>query len=122
MAPSRSRHPPAPIGESLPSCTGRGATPSSGSTRPQRGPDFDGVLGSVARIPWRGAEINVLVLNSGSSTVRFQIIETDLETIRNDADRRLARGLVERIGGHALLRLESEGKAVVHEDAPLRDH
>lgn len=68
------------------------------------------------------AEINVLVLNSGSSTVRFQIIETDLERIRSDADRRLSRGLVERIGGHALLRLESEGKGVVHEDAPLRDH
>jgi len=29
---------------------------------------------------------------------------------------------VERIGGHALLRLESEGKGAVHEDAPLRDH
>jgi len=66
--------------------------------------------------------MNVLVLNSGSSTLRFQIIDTDLERIEGDADRRLSRGLVERIGGHALLRLESEGRSVVHEDAPLRDH
>jgi len=68
------------------------------------------------------AEINVLVLNSGSSTLRFQIIDTDLQRIEADADVRLARGLVERIGGHALLRLESEGKGTIHEDAPLRDH
>jgi acetate kinase len=78
---------------------------------------------SLARSRETGrADINVLVLNSGSSTLRFQIIDTDLERIEGDADRRLARGLVERIGGHALLRLESEGRGVVHEDAPLRDH
>lgn len=65
--------------------------------------------------------INVLVLNSGSSTLRFQIIETDLERIERDDDRRLARGLVERIGGHALLALES-ATGTVHDDAPLRDH
>ena len=47
--------------------------------------------------------MNVLVLNSGSSTLRFQIIRTDLDRIDRDDDRRLARGLVERIGGHALL-------------------
>jgi acetate kinase len=69
-----------------------------------------------------GVEINVLVLNSGSSTLRFQIIDTDLQRIEADADLRLARGLVERIGGHALLRLESEGKGSAREDAPLRDH
>jgi acetate kinase len=62
------------------------------------------------------------VLNCGSSTVRFQIVQTDLERIRSDGDRRLARGIVERIGGHALLKLESEGKGTVHQDVPLRDH
>ena len=66
--------------------------------------------------------MNVLVLNSGSSTLRFQIIDTDLQRIERDDDRRLSRGLVERIGGHALLRLESKGRGVVYEDAPLRNH
>ena len=54
--------------------------------------------------------------------MRFQIVETNLEMIRSDADRRLARGMVERIGGHALIKLESEEKGVVLEDAPVRHH
>ncbi len=66
--------------------------------------------------------MHVLVLNCGSSSVRFQLIATDLEAIAADADRRLAQGRIERIGGHALISLEVEGRAAVHEDAPLRDH
>ena len=31
--------------------------------------------------------MNVLVLNCGSSSLRFQVIETDLESMGNDADR-----------------------------------
>jgi acetate kinase len=66
--------------------------------------------------------MHVLVLNCGSSSVRFQIIETDLEMIADDADRRLARGRIERIGGHALIELQAEGSSRTLEDAPLRDH
>jgi len=66
--------------------------------------------------------MHVLVLNCGSSSVRFQLIETDLETMARDADRRLAHGLVERIGGHALISLHAEGRPKLLEDAPLRDH
>lgn len=54
--------------------------------------------------------------------MRFQIVETDLEMIEKDSDRRLARGIVERVGSHALIKLEAEGQRVLHEDAPLRDH
>jgi acetate kinase len=64
----------------------------------------------------------VLVLNCGSSSVRFQLIETDLAAIERDADRRLARGSVERVGGHALITLQPAGRPKVIEDAPLRDH
>lgn len=42
--------------------------------------------------------MKVLVLNSGSSSVKFQLIETSLELMREDRDRLLARGAVERIG------------------------
>src|SRR5262245_6357263 len=65
--------------------------------------------------------MHVLVLNCGSSSVKFQLIETDLDVIAKDDDRRLARGVLERIGGHALVTVEVEGRTSRH-DAPLRDH
>jgi acetate kinase len=66
--------------------------------------------------------MNVLVLNCGSSSVKFQVIDTDRERIARDADRRLARGIVERIGGHALITCEATGREPRRWDAPLRDH
>src|SRR6185503_11101075 len=66
--------------------------------------------------------MNVLVLNCGSSSVRFQVIDTDPGAIERDADRRLAQGRIERVGGHALITLQAEGRPKVIEDAPLRDH
>ena len=66
--------------------------------------------------------MNVLVLNCGSSSLRFQVIETDLPRIERDADRRLAWGHVERIGSEALLELRLEGKPTVRRAEPLRDH
>jgi acetate kinase len=66
--------------------------------------------------------MNILVLNCGSSTVKFQIIETDAERIEQDADRRLARGIVERVGGQALIALEAQGQPKERSAEPLRDH
>lgn len=66
--------------------------------------------------------MNVLVLNCGSSSVKFQIVETDLRRIEEDSDRRLARGYLERIGSHSLIGFQAEGRPRVVEDAPLRDH
>jgi acetate kinase len=66
--------------------------------------------------------VNVLVLNCGSSSVKFQAIDTDAERIRDDRDRRLARGIVERIGGHALITCEAAARAPERWDAPVRDH
>ncbi len=42
--------------------------------------------------------MKVLVLNCGSSTVKFQIIETSWSQIAESSDRLLVRGIVERIG------------------------
>ncbi len=42
--------------------------------------------------------MKVLVLNSGSSSVKYQLIETSLDLIEADADKTIARGSVERIG------------------------
>jgi acetate kinase len=66
--------------------------------------------------------MHILVLNCGSSSVKFQIIETDRDKIDQDADRCLAQGIVERIGGHALLSFQAEGQNPVKLDEPLRDH
>jgi acetate kinase len=42
--------------------------------------------------------MNILVLNCGSSSVKFQLIETSPEQMAARSDRRLAQGTVERIG------------------------
>ena len=66
--------------------------------------------------------MNVLVLNVGSSTLKFQVIRTDLEAMRNGEDRRLARGLVERIGGEAVLTLTGGDGRPRRSAESLRDH
>jgi acetate kinase len=42
--------------------------------------------------------MKVLVLNSGSSTVKYQLFETSLELMVANQDRMLTRGIVDRIG------------------------
>ena len=42
--------------------------------------------------------MKILVLNCGSSSIKFQLIETDVHMIEDDTDRCLAKGTVERIG------------------------
>ncbi len=66
--------------------------------------------------------MNILVLNSGSSSLRFQIIQTDLELIEKDADRQLAGGTVSRIGTEALITCQAAGHPKLKLGAPLRDH
>ena len=55
--------------------------------------------------------MNVLVLNSGSSTLKFQLIATDIDRIAEDRDERLCRGQIERIGGEAIIAVQAHGKA-----------
>jgi acetate kinase len=47
--------------------------------------------------------MNILVLNSGSSSLKFQLIATDRERIQQNADQRLCKGEIERIGGEAIV-------------------
>jgi acetate kinase len=65
--------------------------------------------------------MNVLVLNCGSSSVKFQLIATELDLIERGADRRLARGTIERVGGEAIVMLHAEGQEARRSTAPLRD-
>ena len=47
--------------------------------------------------------MNVLVLNAGSSSLKFQLIRTDPALAVGDKDTRLADGMLERIGGEAVI-------------------
>ena len=66
--------------------------------------------------------MNILVLNVGSSTLKFQFIDTDEAAIAAATDRHIARGHIERIGGEAILTLSVDGREPVKTTAMLRDH
>jgi acetate kinase len=66
--------------------------------------------------------MNILVLNCGSSSLKFQVIETDLDVIEKSADRQLAQGVLERIGSESLITVRAAGKPPARRAAPLRDH
>jgi acetate kinase len=66
--------------------------------------------------------MNVFVLNCGSSSLKFQIVETDLEMIEKDEDRLIAKGLIERVGSQALITYEVIGQPSVKMAAPIKDH
>jgi acetate kinase len=65
--------------------------------------------------------MNILVLNSGSSSLKFQLIATDRERIEQNADQRVCKGDIERIGGEAIVTAQvgTQPKAVF--TAPLID-
>ena len=65
--------------------------------------------------------MNVLILNSGSSSLKFQIIATDLDRIKDYKDDRVLKGEVEGLGGEAIVKIryrQEPGKTLT---APLRD-
>jgi len=66
--------------------------------------------------------MNILVLNCGSSSLKFQIIETDLDIIEKNADQQKARGLIERIGGQSLVSFQATGQPAMKQAVALRDH
>jgi acetate kinase len=66
--------------------------------------------------------LKVLVINCGSSSVKFQLVETDAESARAGTDRALAKGLVENIGGTAALKFEVPGRKTVKESAEILQH
>lgn len=65
--------------------------------------------------------MNVLVLNVGSSSLKFELVGTDAERIEANADTRLAGGAVERIGGEAVLSLSAQTGGARRTVAPLRN-
>jgi acetate kinase len=66
--------------------------------------------------------MNILVLNVGSSSLKFQLITTGEEHFAANSDRRLARGQIERIGGEAVWSFRSGEGDPQRGTAALRDH
>ena len=65
--------------------------------------------------------MNVFVLNAGSSSIKFQIVATDLERIRQNKDVRLLRGEVEGIGAEAVVTVQKGDGPKRKFTATLRD-
>jgi acetate kinase len=65
--------------------------------------------------------MNVLVLNAGSSSLKFQLLATSPEQIEADQDQRLCRGQIERIGGEAIFTVQVHGDSKHTWTAPVRD-
>ncbi len=66
--------------------------------------------------------MHILVLNVGSSSLKFQLVDTDEAAIAQARDRRLAKGQIERIGGEAIITFEASGRAPLKSTAAIRDH
>src|SRR2546430_10819131 len=68
--------------------------------------------------------MKVLVLNCGSSTLKFQLIEVSTASGSNTSggDKKLARGIVDQIGGPSSLRFEIDRAPVKKELVKVRDH
>jgi acetate kinase len=66
--------------------------------------------------------MNVLVLNAGSSTLKFQLVRTDEERMAAGTDERLARGQYDRIGGETIFAVSTKDGATMRGTAALRDH
>ena len=61
--------------------------------------------------------MNILVVNSGSSSVKFQLLDMEGQ------ERRLIKGIADRIGlDDSFIRLEADGTAEDRRDLPLPDH
>lgn len=65
--------------------------------------------------------MNILVLNAGSATLKFQVVVTNAEHIAADTDVKLARGQIERIGGESVITMRGPDGVPRKRTAPLRD-
>lgn len=66
--------------------------------------------------------MKILVLNVGSSSLKFQLIATDQTAIDANSDRRLARGQIERIGGEAIVTLAAGSAEPTRTAARIQNH
>src|SRR4051794_17251130 len=67
--------------------------------------------------------MKTLVLNSGSSSLKFQLIETSPEQIASNQDKLIAKGAVDRIGSsEAVITYEAVGLGKTKSARPIPEH
>ena len=66
--------------------------------------------------------MRVLVLNCGSSSLKFQLIESIAPSVSGGRENRLARGLIDRIGDQAICTFTRTGHSPSSESTPIRNH
>ena len=66
--------------------------------------------------------MRVLVINCGSSTLKFDLVETPGEGTAGGASPRLFRGIVDRIGGRASVSFSAGEGAQIERDLEVEDH
>lgn len=65
--------------------------------------------------------MQVLVINAGSATLKFEVVRTDVEHIASNTDTKLARGTIERVGGEAVISLWNADGQATRTTATLRN-
>lgn len=66
--------------------------------------------------------MKVLAINCGSSTLKFDLMEVEGEETAAGRERRLAHGIVDRIGGRGAMEFIAENDERVRETAAVADH
>ncbi|HJQ65069.1 MAG TPA: acetate kinase [Gemmatimonadales bacterium] len=66
--------------------------------------------------------MNILIINCGSSSVKFQLLRVEPDRPGGDRSRRLAGGLIERIGPHAIVTMRREDQPELRAGKELPDH
>jgi acetate kinase len=65
---------------------------------------------------------NILAINCGSSTLKFELIETNGGATAVSLERRLASGIIDRIGGATIIKFIAEGGKSLVENTEVADH
>ncbi len=67
--------------------------------------------------------MKVLVINCGSSSVKFEVIDTSLEAIKTNSDKKMGRGLVDRIGiSGSFIRFKAPNKDSIKKTIAIKNH
>ena len=65
--------------------------------------------------------MKVLIFNCGSSTLKFEVLALDEDTASGQ-EQQLARGIIERVGGDAMLKFTNDRGQRLQETAKVTDH
>lgn len=66
--------------------------------------------------------MKILVINCGSSTLKFQVLQVEDAATADRCERRLAGGVVDGVGGRAAVKFSTEDGESLRKDAAMADH